>query len=206
MKKLISSPVMPVILFLLFLIPAVSNASYLIRLKNGRELVTPMYWVEGKQIYFYYGGGIAGIEGIAVDRVERCEKETEDYMDTTLENMGKKELPPLSSITEKAPGLEKSTVGFEPKPSMSNAPKIDKKEDTKKDPDLMREFNKLEKKFELRKSMTIDELKDLKNDLIALRDKIVSSRLEADFREEGAKIADMKFFINDLLIIKSRSH
>ena len=109
MKKSISSPVMPVILFLLFLIPAVSNASYFLRLKNGGELVTPRYWVEGKLIYFYYGGGIAGIERKEIDRVERYEKETDDYMDTTLENMGKKRLPPVSSITditEKAQGSE----------------------------------------------------------------------------------------------------
>lgn len=204
MKKSISSPV--ILIFLLLLIPAVSDASYLIRLKNGGELATPRYWIEGKQIYFYYGGGIAGIERKEIDRVERREKETVGDMDATLENIDKKDSPPVTSVTEKAPGPEKSTVGFEPKPSMLNAPKIDKKEDTKKDPDIMREFNKLEKKFESRKSMTIDELKDLKNDLIALRDKIVSSHLEADFREEDAKIADMKFFINDLLIIKSRSH
>ena len=102
MKKLISST----IIFLLLLIPAGGDASYLIRLKNGGELATPRYWVEGKQIYFYYGGGIAGIERKEIDRVERYEKETDDYMDTTLENIGKRELPPLSSIPEKAQGPE----------------------------------------------------------------------------------------------------
>ena len=53
--------------------------------------------------------------------------------------------------------------------------------------------------------MSIDELNDLKNDLTVLGDKIVSSRLENDFLEESNKIVDMRFFVNDLLIIKSRN-
>lgn len=87
--------------------PAVSGASYLIRLKNGGELATPMHWVEGNQMFFFYGSGIAGIERIVVDKVERSEKKPADYMDTTSENRGKKELPPSSSITEKAQVPEK---------------------------------------------------------------------------------------------------
>lgn len=200
----ILAPIIVIIVFLIY--PSVGFSYYYIHLKNGRGFETYKYWEEDGQIKFYIYDGIVGIERKEIDRFERREEETDDYMGTTLENIGKKALPPSSSVTGKAPEPGKSTVGFEPKPSMSNAPKIDKKEDTKKDPDIMREFNKLEKKFESRKSMTIDELKNLKNDLIALRGKIVSSRLEADFHEEDAKIADMKFFINDLLIIKSRSH
>ena len=69
----------------------------------------------------------------------------------------------------------------------------------------MAEFNELEKKFESRKTMTVDELTVLKNDLTALRDKIISNHLEDDFRQEVDKISDMRFFTNDLIIIKSRS-
>jgi len=102
MKK----PILSMIILLLLLMPAVSNASYLILLKNGGELVTPLYWVEGNQMFFFYGSGIAGIERIVVDRVEMSEKKPADYMDTISENRGNKELPPLSSITEKAQGPE----------------------------------------------------------------------------------------------------
>jgi len=45
----------------------------------------------------------------------------------------------------------------------------------------------------------------LKNDLTILRDKIVSSEREDDFREEVNNIADMRFFTNDLIIIKSKN-
>ncbi|MBU2054014.1 MAG: hypothetical protein KJ936_00215 [Proteobacteria bacterium] len=105
MKKMLSA----IVIFFLLLIPAAGDASFLIRLKNGGQLATPMYWIEGRLIFFYYAGGIAGIERIVVDRVERSEKKPADYMDTTSENRGKKELPPLSSITEKAQGPEKTT-------------------------------------------------------------------------------------------------
>ena len=101
MKKLI-------LLFIVFsfVLPGASDASYLIRLKNGGELITPLYWLEGNQIYFFYGSGIAGIERIVVDRVERSDKKPAAYMDTTLENRGNKELTPSSSITETAKGQE----------------------------------------------------------------------------------------------------
>ncbi|MBU0575060.1 MAG: hypothetical protein KJ704_02305, partial [Proteobacteria bacterium] len=70
MKKTISA----LIILLMFLVPVGGGASYIIRLKNGGELRTPLYWLEGNQIFFFYGSGIAGIERIVVDRVERSEK------------------------------------------------------------------------------------------------------------------------------------
>ena len=106
MKKLI-------LLFIVvfsFIPPGTSDASYLIRLKNGGELITSLYWLEGNQMFFFYGSGIAGIERIVVDRVERSEKKPADYMDTTSENKGDKELPPLSSAAEKSPGSEKQPL------------------------------------------------------------------------------------------------
>jgi len=184
MKKSISSPVMPVILFLLFLIPAVSDAAYLIRLKNGGELTTPRYWVEGKQVYFYYGGGIAGIEKNSVRKIE------------------KSTIDPDETYEVKKP--EKRPAEVEPKPSMSNAPKIDKKEDTKKDPDLMQEFNKLEKKFESRKSMTIDELKDLWNELTAFWTKVRLNRLNEIFKDEVTEIFNMRDALDEILKSKGQ--
>ena len=64
MKKTISI----LVVLLLFLPPALGNASYLIRLKNGRQVATPMYWFEGKRIFFYTAGGTAGMERSEIDR------------------------------------------------------------------------------------------------------------------------------------------
>lgn len=104
------------------------DASYLIRLKNGGELITPLYWLEGNQIFFFYGSGIAGIERIVVDRVEKSEKKPADYMDTILENRRNKELPPLSSATEKLPGTDKTPVTNIPEEKVNIADYKNKKD------------------------------------------------------------------------------
>ena len=197
MKK----PVSAITILLLLLIPTLSSASYLIRLKNGRQVATPTYWFEGSRIFFYTAGGTAGMERTEIDRIETLE--TDNDKNTDSENRGKNGSPPLSSIKSAEAG--KIPVEIEQKPSISNTPKTSRKEATKKDPNVIQEFNRLEKKFESRKRLTVDELTILKNDLTTLRDKIVSSHSEEDFREEVDKIADMRFFTNDLMIIKSRS-
>jgi len=57
MKKFIL--IMVTIVF--FIYPSVCLSSYLIELKNGSTFITNHYWKEGRQIKFYYRGGIVGI-------------------------------------------------------------------------------------------------------------------------------------------------
>lgn len=186
MKKLI----LPlIILALSCLFPAAGDATFIIHLENGGRLLTPQYWEEDNYVKFYIVGGMMGIEKNFVRKIER----------STID---------LDGIYEvKTP--EKRPAQVEPKASMPSVPEKEEKEtatdDAKKDPTIMGEFKALKKKFELRSSMTVAELTDFKNDLTVLRDKIVSNRLEHDFLEEVNKIADMRFFVNDLLIIKSKN-
>lgn len=194
MKKTTSA----IIVLFLFLIPALGSSSYLIRLKNGRQLTTPAYWFEGRRIFFYIAGGTAGMERTEIDGIEEHETGNEG-------KAGKNGLPRLSSIMEKSPSVEKRSADSEQKPPPAKSSEKGGKEASKKDPRVMEEFDTLRKKFESRKGMTLDELKDLKNDLTALRDKIAAGHSGEDFREEVAKIADMRFFTNDLIIVKSRS-
>ncbi|MBU4581804.1 MAG: hypothetical protein KKH02_05220 [Proteobacteria bacterium] len=185
MKKAI----LPFLMLLIpLLLPAVSDASYIIHLENGGQLLTPQYWEEDNYINFYIAGGLMGIEKNSVRTIER----------STLD---------LDGIYE-ARTPEKSPAPVEPIASIPAVPEKKEKEtatdDTKKDPAIMGEFKALQKKFESRKSMSIDELNELKNDLTVLREKIVSDRLKYDHLEEVNKIADMRFFVNDLIIIKSK--
>ncbi len=94
MKKTISA----LIILLLFLVPALGNAYYIIRLKNGGQMSTPAYWFEARMIIFYCPGGTAGMERSEIDRIERVE--TDDNMGTVGGNIGKK-APPLPPKTEK---------------------------------------------------------------------------------------------------------
>lgn len=51
-----------IIVFIAFFIcPSVGLSSYLIELKNSSTFITNHYWKEGRQIKFYYRGGIVGI-------------------------------------------------------------------------------------------------------------------------------------------------
>ena len=71
MKKTISVP----IILLLFLVPALGNASYIIHLKNGGRFLTPRCWEEDHYVKFYIVGGMMGIEK---DTVRTIEKSTVD--------------------------------------------------------------------------------------------------------------------------------
>ncbi len=197
----------PLALYLTFPTPAMSAFYYVIQLRNGGTLATPLYWSEGTQVYFFYAGGTVGVEETTIAGVERRESETNVFVGSTGDGRETKESSPEPSPSpaDKSPGPEKSSGEVEQKPSMPNAPDADKKENTNKDPNILREFKELQTRFESRKSLTVDELKVLKNDLTVLRDKIVSNRLKYDFLEEVNKLADMRFFTNDLLIIKSKS-
>ena len=111
MKKTISS----LVILLMFLVPALGNASYLIRLKNGGQLATPAYWTEGKWIFFYCVGGTAGMERKEIDKIEKLETEVGEYTQRPSAIEGKKELPPPRPAAEKAKEPEKPHAEAEPK-------------------------------------------------------------------------------------------
>ena len=108
MKKTILS----LIILLLFLVPALGNASYLIRLKNGGQLFTSAYWFEDRMILFYCPGGIAGMERREIDRIER--DDTYDNLGTVGRDIEKK-APPPPPKTEKPQEPGKSPVEAEQK-------------------------------------------------------------------------------------------
>lgn len=113
MKKMLAL----LVIFILLLIPAAGDASFLILLKNGGRLTTPLYWIEGRMILFYYAGGIAGMERKEVERVEVFE--TGDPPGMALGDQ-EKTAPP--SRAEKA---EEPAAASEAKPAK---PKLDLKE------------------------------------------------------------------------------
>lgn len=94
MKKTISA----IIIFSLFFMPALGNASYLLRLKNGRQLATPAYWFEGRLIFFSIPGGTAGMERTEIASIENSEYETQDNLNTVIvsSETEKEGLPPTA--------------------------------------------------------------------------------------------------------------
>ena len=186
MKKLI---LLIILIFSTLIVPAAGHCDYAIHLKNGGRFLTPRYWEQDQEIKFYIAGGVMGIEKNSVRKIER----------STLD---------LDGIYEvKKP--EKRPAQVEPKASSPSVPEKEGKElakdDAKKDATIMGEFKALEKRFESRKNMSINELSELKNELTVLRDTISSNYSEEDYREEFGRINEMRFFLTDLVLRKPKN-
>jgi len=52
------------------MIPSISIASYIIKLKNGRKISVQYYWKEGDNILFHIYGGVVGIRKDQVKEIE----------------------------------------------------------------------------------------------------------------------------------------
>lgn len=63
--------------------PLTSSASYIIHLKNGRQIVTSKYWKQNNKILFYIDSGVAEIRENVVLRID--EKGTSNEIVTKLE-------------------------------------------------------------------------------------------------------------------------
>ena len=94
---------------LMILLPAMSDASSLILLKNGGQVVTPFYWFEGRHIFFYYAGGTAGIERKEIAGIRSSEdREKLDTGNIIVWNPGRKDLPSEPPIMKKAQESDKT--------------------------------------------------------------------------------------------------
>ena len=206
-----------IMITIFFLTPAICFSAYRIHLKDGREFVTDRYWQEGAMIKFKRYGGLIGIQK---DRVLEIE-ETEDLPEgkavpaetgavTTKDKPGGEEQPqdqPKGELTEQegAGEAEKNKEKAKESEKSVGQEEAAVKNGSKKDPKIMGEFKALEQRFESRRNMSINELSELKNALTVLRDTIISEYSEEDYRVEIRKIADMRFFLTDLIVRKGKN-
>lgn len=97
-------------ILLLFIYPGVSEASIVIRLKNGREFITYHYWTAGNQTMFYLEGGIVGVEANFISEIKKVSLKNRRVIQSTSEEAGGKEMKnsstptPQESPTENTPG------------------------------------------------------------------------------------------------------
>ena len=84
MKKFI----LIIITIVFFIYPSICLSSYLIELKNGSTFITNHYWKEGRQIKFYYRGGVVGIGKDIVLKIEDSDLpyQTEESQPAKKEN------------------------------------------------------------------------------------------------------------------------
>ena len=169
MKKL-------VLLFIVFsfILPGASDASYLIRLKNGGELITPFYWVEGEWIKFYYVGGIVGVGKDFVSRIEKSDRETVSPIEPE---------PVPVKTEETGPKRETASTAVE----------------GKKDDKFMQAFSLLKEKAKNVTRMTTEELYKFSNDLIGFRNKVLENRVGRIYTDELLEIYAMLDEVEDTI-------
>ncbi len=99
MKKVFLALIISVLLF----VPASGEAAYLLLLKNGGRLTTPLYWVEGRQLYFFYAGGVVGVEKGEIVRIEKRATEQRPEVSDASESVKRKDTPHPIAGEEKLP-------------------------------------------------------------------------------------------------------
>ena len=176
-------------LSLLLATPCVSDASYIIKLKNGREFVTSRYWEEGGQIKFYSHGGVIGIDKNLIGKIEESDRPVQ-----YREENAKRPEPTAKTKPEVEPDP------FAKEPKKTSTPK----EALRKDDPFVKEFNLLEKRFSQASSMTSEELLKFSKDLSAFKKKVVSSRLAHKYTSQLAEVYTMGDKIESLLKSKGQ--
>ncbi len=163
-----------IILPLLF-IPAVSGASYLLLLKNGGRLTTSHYWGEGRQLYFYYVGGIVGIDRGEVNRVERRKPEQRPELNDASESPGKEETPPPVAEEKKIPAAQKAP-----------AEKLNIAEQKRKKDQLTAELNDLlEKRRQAKAKKDMDAKKAITEEILNISTEVYRITDEVKAKNKG---------------------
>ena len=162
----------------LFLVPIGDTAmgAYVIRLRNGNELVTSRYWQEGRQILFDTYGGVFGIDKAFVTKIEASDKP----------------LTPLAAIIEE-PAVKRPSAPIkaqqESKPAPVSTPQ--KSEVNRADDPIVREFSALKERFKGLDGMLTAELEEFSTDLMNLKRKIQASGKSNDYLREFTAIFEM---------------
>lgn len=185
--------IMVLMLISFFVCPIWSHAAYVIHLKSGGRFVTPQYWVEdNKMICFFVSGGTMGIEKNMVRQIEKSSVEPEYFYEAK-----KPTSPPVTKD-------KSSTTAVKEAAKKEDAETEKTSSDPKKDSAITNEFQQLQNNFAGRHRLSIDDLNTLKSDLIAFSNKISAQNLEDEYAEEFTLANDMKFHVNNLIIIKKR--
>jgi hypothetical protein len=101
--------------------PGLSAASYLIQLRNGRQVATSQYWKEGQTIKFYAAGGVGGVPENTVLRIQTVE----DPPESDLVGAAEQKATPPAEQQVAPPAEQKTTL----QPEQQAAPQAEAQRD-----------------------------------------------------------------------------
>jgi hypothetical protein len=96
-ENLMKKFIIVIITIAFFIYPSICLSSYLIELKNGSTFITYHYWAEGRQIKFYFRGGVVGIEKEFVKAIRKSDTAYKEEIDSKQDSVD-----PKSKINEKS--------------------------------------------------------------------------------------------------------
>ncbi len=152
-----------IVTIIFFICPSICFSSYLIELKNGSTFIINHYWEEGRQIKFYYYGGVVGVEKDLVKEIRESDlpyrEEVVEQVTSQTTKMPDKELSPETDMTNE--DIDVAFYKNAKKDLMDNY----KKEKNKLDKAII-DRDKIAKREAKKEIKEIhDELSDLSNEL-----------------------------------------
>jgi hypothetical protein len=97
LEDLMKKFILIIVTIAFFIYPSICLSSYLIELKNGSTFITYHYWAEGRQIKFYFRGGVVGIEKEFVKAIRKSDTAYKEEIDSKQDSVD-----PKSKINEKS--------------------------------------------------------------------------------------------------------
>jgi hypothetical protein len=97
LENLMKKFILIIVTIAFFIYPSICLSSYLIELKNGSTFITYHYWAEGRQIKFYFRGGVVGIEKEFVKAIRKSDTAYKEEIDSKQDSVD-----PKSKINEKS--------------------------------------------------------------------------------------------------------
>ena len=150
------------------------EASYVIKLKNGREIVTGRYWPEGQQVMFDTYGGVFGVDRALVSKIEHS-------------NRPLKEPGPVEPRQPKTPAVR---VADQKEKRQSPVATAKTRAAREADP-IFKDFDSLKERSQAVAGMSNSELQQFLKDLNSLRRKIQASGRSNDYLGEFTSILEM---------------
>jgi hypothetical protein len=163
--------------FLLFLIPlscpAILHASYVIKLKNGKEFITDRYWHEGRQVMFDSYGGIFGVDKSFVISINTSNKPPE----VEIRNPEVTQEKPKEAVAKKETKPQKASTSTEAV--------------REKDDPIQKEFGALKAQSQSLNGMLTSELMEYAQKLAAFKKKLQLEGKTNDYLREFGEIHEM---------------
>jgi hypothetical protein len=164
-----------------------TEAAYVIKLKNGNEFVTGRYWQEGQQVMFDTYGGVFGVERASISKIEKSNK-------------------PLSqSAAPETTQVKIPTAAAPEEKEHNKSPARDAKTGAVRESDpIIKDLDGLKHRSKTLAGMSNSELLLFLKDLTGLRRRIQASGRSNDYLAEFSNILEMGDAAEALLLKSKR--